>query len=229
MTYPFFKVGGCVRDEFLGVKSKDIDYAVEAPSYNAMRDAILARGGKIFLETPDKFTIRANVPNLGACDYVLCREEGPYSDGRRPDWVRPGDIYADLSRRDFTMNAIAISEDGKVLDPHDGRADIAKGVIRAVGNPRQRMVEDKLRSFRAARFTVTKKMTVEGELYQVIQSLDTSNGAFDGVSTERIQQECEKAFAYDSFRAFEVFSGYPELWKLVKARGIWFIATTKKS
>lgn len=74
----FFEVGGAVRDKLLGVQSKDIDYAVEAESFSAMRDAVIERGGKIFLETPQYLTIRAHVPKLGAADFVLCRKDGEY-------------------------------------------------------------------------------------------------------------------------------------------------------
>lgn len=122
----FYQVGGSVRDSFIGLKSKDIDYAVEAPSFDAMREAIKERGGEIFLETPQFLTIRANVPGMGACDYVLCRKDGEYVDGRRPETVTAGTILDDLARRDFTMNAIAIAEDGTILDPFDGRKDISQ-------------------------------------------------------------------------------------------------------
>src|SRR5687768_11467708 len=101
----FFRVGGCVRDELLGIESKDIDFAVEADSFEAMRDAVHARCSKVFLETPEFLTIRGLDPDIGAVDFVLCRKDGPTKDGRRPEFVEPGTILDDLARRDFTVNA----------------------------------------------------------------------------------------------------------------------------
>src|SRR5687768_7510936 len=118
MNIQFFQVGGSVRDELLGKQSKDIDYAVEAPSYGAMREAIVERGGEIFQENEAFLTVRAKVPTLGACDYVLCRKDGTYDkDGRRPDFVEVGSLADDLARRDFTVNAMAKAEDGTLVDP----------------------------------------------------------------------------------------------------------------
>jgi tRNA nucleotidyltransferase (CCA-adding enzyme) len=168
----FFQVGGSVRDKLLGVKSKDIDYAVECESFDAMREAILAKGGKIFVETPQYFTIRANVPVLGATDYVLCRKDGAYSDGRRPDSVEVGTIFDDLARRDFTVNAIAIdTETGALIDPHGGAQDLTARVLRCVGNPVDRFNEDRLRIFRAARFSLTKGLTVHLDTFFAIADI----------------------------------------------------------
>src|SRR5689334_19330699 len=96
-----YKVGGYVRDQVLGLKSKDIDYAVEAESYDAMKNHLIEKGAKIYLEQPQYFTIRGKLNDEDA-DFVLCRKEGKYSDGRRPDTVEIGTIYDDLARRDFT-------------------------------------------------------------------------------------------------------------------------------
>lgn len=127
MNVKFYQVGGSVRDKIMGIKPHDIDFAIGAESFGAMREAILARGGKIFLEMEKFFTIRANLPELGSADFVLTRKDGSYSDGRRPDGVTVGTILDDLARRDFTMNAIAINvETGDILDPFDGTGDIHK-------------------------------------------------------------------------------------------------------
>ena len=103
----FFYVGGCVRDSLLGQKAKDIDIVCLAPSYRDMRDYLLNCGCQIFVEKPEFFTIRAKHPTLGYADFSLCRKDGFYSDGRRPDNVEIGTLFDDLSRRDATINAIA--------------------------------------------------------------------------------------------------------------------------
>ena len=132
-----YKVGGFVRDQILGVKSKDVDYAVEASSFYDMERCIFEMGGEIFLSTPQFFTIRAKL-NGEVADFVLCRKESQYSDGRHPDKVEVGTIYDDLARRDFTMNAIALCEDGTYIDPHNGIYDIVRCLIRWVGSPNDR-------------------------------------------------------------------------------------------
>src|SRR4051812_9903063 len=107
-----YLVGGAVRDKIMNITPKDLDYSIECESFDAMRQYIIDRGGTIFLETPQYFTIRAKVPELGAADFVLCRRDGMYKDNRRPETVEVGTIFDDLARRDFTMNAIAIDEQG---------------------------------------------------------------------------------------------------------------------
>lgn len=202
MTIKFYQVGGSVRDEILGVKSKDIDFAVEAPSYEAMRDEILARGGKIFLETPQYLTIRANVPTLGATDYVLCRKDGSYSDGRRPDTVEPGTILDDLARRDFTMNAIAKdSETGEIIDPFGGQYDLSQMRISCVGDARTRFSEDGLRILRALRFSVTKKMQLSLDILDVLEDFTFVEEMLGCVSTERVREEMFKMFMFDTVEA----------------------------
>lgn len=215
----FYKVGGCVRDEILGLKSKDIDYSVEAPSYHAMRQEIISRGGDIFLENPEYFTIRARVQKLGAADFVLCRKDGQYFDGRRPDAVIQGTLHDDLARRDFTMNAIAQDEFGNLIDPFDGQQDIQKGVIRCVGNPSDRFNEDYLRMLRAIRFAVTKNMHIDKEVEAAIYCYAYR---IADVSVERVREELHKAFKFNTFRTivylekFNMFSTlhiyFPTLW-----------------
>lgn len=225
LTPKFYLVGGAVRDKFLGIASKDKDYAVEAPSFAAMREAIIARGGKIFLETPKYFTIRAHVPELGATDYTLCRKDGEYVDGRHPENVTIGTIQDDLARRDFTMNAIAIDTDnGDILDPFKGMNDIVAKMIACVGNPIDRFREDKLRVFRAARFSLTKNFKFDWETAQAMNEVND----FSGVSTERIRDELLKMFQAETLGAYMLlYDTFPNLGRVVNERGIWFKPTTE--
>lgn len=226
MNIKFFQVGGCVRDTFIGVPSKDIDFAVEAPSFDAMREAIIAKGGKIFLETPKFLTIRAMVPKLGSADYVLCRKDGDYTDGRRPDSVTIGTILDDLARRDFTMNAIALDVENETvpIDPFDGLRDIADKIIRCVGDAKQRFAEDKLRVFRSVRFSVTKGFTIHSYTANCMSEVND----FSGVSTERIREELVKMFKVDSFKSFRILDNeFPNLGRVVQERGLWFKPTSE--
>lgn len=204
-----FKVGGAVRDSLLGVQSKDIDFAVEAPSFEAMRDHILANG-TIYLEKPEYFTIRGKLNGVDA-DFVLCRKEHGYTDGRRPDLVTVGDIYDDLSRRDFTMNAIAIDvETGERIDPHGGQNDILHSVIRCVGSADQRFNEDSLRLLRAIRFAITKGFTLDNAIESCLNDWAVVS-KLKNVSPERIREELNRCFKHNTFATWRKFEDFPIL------------------
>lgn len=142
MTIRCWQVGGAVRDRLRGQESKDIDYAVQAPSYDAMVQWVLAQGGTIFMDGKgrpvgaDHFTARGKLPGGQAVDFVLCRKDGAYSDGRHPDTVEVGTLYDDLARRDFTVNAIAYDEQtGEYIDPSMGGRTSNKICSCASGTP----------------------------------------------------------------------------------------------
>lgn len=202
-----YLVGGAVRDRFLGVLSKDLDFSVEAESFDAMRDHLKSQGFKIFLETPQYLTIRARFPQGHAnssmtADFVLCRKDGEYTDGRRPDEVVPGTIYDDLARRDFTVNAIALAEDGTLIDPHDGREDLRGRRLKAVGDPMDRITEDALRALRAIRFSITKDLWIDADLLHVLRS-HRIPPLLEKIAIERVREELVKAFRHDTVATLE--------------------------
>ena len=226
MSVKFYQVGGCVRDELLGLRSKDIDYSVEASSYDAMKDEILNRGGDIFLETPEYFTIRAKVPGMGACDFVLCRKDGQYSDGRRPDEVQMGTLHDDLARRDFTMNAIAKAEDGTLIDPHGGQFAIENRVIHCVGDAYRRFEEDYLRMLRAIRFSVTKGFKISNMTQFAIQQFSSRIAE---VSVERVREELHKAFKVNTLQTIGLLQKFNMMEHVFNDRtGLWLEPTLKK-
>ena len=200
-----YKVGGCVRDEIMGRKPKDIDYAVEAPSYESMRDWIAERG-TIWQERPQFQTVRAKVSGVDA-DFVLCRKDGAYSDGRRPDEVTPGDISDDLARRDFTMNAIAMRNDGSYFDPHSGRSDIDSRVIRTVGRAEDRFGEDALRLLRAMRFSITLGFDLHDDVRSCFDELGLLE-KLRSVSIERQQIELQKCFYANTPKSLNFLANY---------------------
>lgn len=204
MSVTLYEVGGCVRDELLGIRSKDIDFTCEAGSYQEMREFLVSEGFDIFLENEAFLTIRARFPKhqwrFGdremarmTCDFVLARQDGAYSDGRRPDEVTPGTIFDDLKRRDFTVNAIARASDGRLIDPHNGMFDLNRGVLRCVGSAADRISEDALRALRAIRFRITKGLNWDMELAQIMND-DSLARLLSTVSQERIREELFKAF-----------------------------------
>lgn len=215
-----YEVGGCVRDEILGVKSKDIDFTVVLTPeevgidnpFVVMRNELKRRGFKIFLETKEFLTIRAQFPTLTGhpgligdrsrrgmtADFVLARKESDYTDGRRPDKVEPGTLMDDLARRDFTMNAIAKDADGALIDPFNGVGDIEARIIRAVGDPYERLHEDALRAVRALRFAVTKKFSIDPELDKAMDDREICQKIMYKISDERIQVELSKMFRFST-------------------------------
>ena len=228
-----YEVGGCVRDELLGVASKDVDYAVEAPSFEAMEAYIKAEGLNIFLSKPEFLTIRAGVPKghklrerCKDADFVLCRVDGPSADGRRPEFVEAGTILDDLARRDFTVNAIArCVKTNELLDPHGGRDDLEARLLRFVGNGADRIQEDALRILRGVRFSITKGLTLDDPwLFNAPSSVDR----LPGVSTERVREELNKMFAFDTLKTLQVFEDFPNLRDVVFSRpGLSLMATMK--
>ena len=192
-------VGGCVRDLLMG--------RPEANDWDICTDALPKELLSIFpraIPTGIEHGTVTVVLNKQHYEVTTLRGETTYSDGRHPDAVHfVDDITADLARRDFTVNAIAIDPaDGKVIDPFGGQADLAKNVLKAVGDPRERFSEDGLRVLRAARFAATLEMDLDPATEQAIEpTLDT----FRKVSSERVRDEWVKAMkAKTPSRAFEV-------------------------
>lgn len=224
-----YEVGGSIRDSFLGIKNNDIDAAVECDSFEELCDWVASTHKQVFLITPEHLTVRAIDNNNTVRDYVMCRVEGPYSDGRRPDWVKPGTIFDDLARRDFTVNAIARSiPDGTILDPHGGQKDLQDRVLRCVGEPIDRFTEDGLRIIRALRFAITKQLVIANKEWEIIRSQHAST-LLDGVSAERIRAELAKCFKHDTIRSMEAFTClHPTTQKRIfNDSDIWLLPTQK--
>ena len=223
--FQFFKVGGCVRDQILNIPTKDIDFSVvaEAGKFQTASEAfehlcsyLGIQGFKIFECREEFLTVRAQIPkghqlrNLAKdADFVLARKEGPYSDGRRPDWVLPGTFEDDILRRDFTCNALCIDSDGNIVDIVGGQADIAKNQLRFVGSPKERIGEDGLRVMRAFRFMVTKGFTMAPDQELILTSKFASE-ALGKVKAERIREELIKMFRADSLRSLRILGNLPE-------------------
>jgi tRNA nucleotidyltransferase (CCA-adding enzyme) len=191
-------VGGCVRDLLSGRRAADWDIATDARPEDLLR--IFPRA----IPTGIEHGTVTVVKDGAHYEVTTLRGEGTYTDGRRPDWVEfVDDITADLARRDFTVNAIAVDPaTGTVIDPFDGRGDLARRVLRAVGDPVQRFSEDGLRVLRAARFVATLELDLDADTEAAIQpTLDT----FRKVAQERVRDEWVKAMkARKPSRAFDV-------------------------
>lgn len=190
-----YAVGGCVRDILRGAAPKDWDVATSAKPEEILK--IFQDG---FYE--NKFlTVTARTasedPPLKEIQITTFRAEGKYTDKRHPDEVRFAEtLEEDLSRRDFTVNALALSVvkgmAGEVIDPFDGQSDLQKKLIRAVGDPEKRFDEDALRMMRAARFFTELDFTIESETKKAIE---THAGNIRFIAKERIRDEFVKIIA----------------------------------
>jgi tRNA nucleotidyltransferase (CCA-adding enzyme) len=228
MRFKTYLVGGAVRDEVMGKPSKDLDFVMLAPSFDAMREQLLADGCKIFVEKPEYLVIRAHHPKLGAVDFAVARKDGLYKDGRHPDSTSIAtDLTQDLARRDFTCNAMAKDVDtGAIIDPFGGQEFIKAKVLGSVGNPNARFQEDRLRVFRALRFATCKGFELANDLAAAIAIQRPHH--FANVSSERIREELTKMFAHDGLLAIYYFNRFPHLWELAQSRGIWLKPTLEQ-
>ncbi len=196
----------------MGLKSKDLDYACEFPDYQSMLAWIKERG-TVYLEQEKFWTVRAHLPSKLPADFVLCRKDGQYSDGRRPDSVQVGTLLEDLSRRDFTVNAIAYNEEGdEYIDPYNGRRDIQLHLLRSVGNAADRFGEDALRMLRAIRFSITKGFIMSVDIENCLRyNNDLMLALKNNVSEERKREELFKCFSHDCLKTLKLLN---EFWKI---------------
>ena len=178
-----YAVGGCVRDRLMGMTPKDYDVATAAlPAQTA---AVFA--GEKLIETGMKHGTVTVLLRGMPIEITTFRVDGSYTDARHPDAVAfTPSLTEDLARRDFTVNAMALGEDGAVIDPFGGEADLAAGVIRCVGDPDERFKEDALRILRALRFASVLGFAVEGE---TADALRRNRERLKRISAERVAEE----------------------------------------
>ena len=179
-----YAVGGCCRDAMLGRKPQDWDICTSALPEQVME---IFPGSK---PTGLKHGTVTVVIGNHTAEVTTFRTDGDYRDHRRPDSVTfVSDLISDLSRRDFTMNAIALSADGMLSDPFDGVRDIANRTIRCVGKPELRFSEDALRMFRALRFSARLGFTIE---YETCTAIESCAHLAAELAPERVHDELEK-------------------------------------
>ncbi len=182
--YPAFLVGGCVRDMLLGVRPNDWDITTAALPEQIVE---LFPGARVTGGQHGTVTVRVN---SHAVEVTPFRVEGGYRDHRHPELVQfVADLAADLSRRDFTVNAMALSADGMLSDPFGGAADLKRGVIRCVGEPERRFEEDALRMLRALRFAA--KLGFSIDLF-TMEAIREKAGLCACLPPERVRVELEK-------------------------------------
>lgn len=213
MDYKLFEVGGKIRDEFLGLKSNDVDYSVVIDNqsltlneaYSEFVQQIKSEGFDVKIEHPDVVTVRAMFPKEhkynGVADFVLARKELYYPEtGRRPI-CKLGTLRDDLLRRDFTLNALAKGEDGEIVDLFNGYTDLMDNTLRTPGDPYKSFRDDPLRIIRAMRFCITKGFVLSQGLRTAIIEIGISG--LEKVSIERVREELEKCFKYNTVKTLD--------------------------
>lgn len=199
--FEVYAVGGCVRDFLMNYHPKDIDFCTNATTEQMYEVArVLAQELHeecYIIPTGEEFgTLTFHFREGGQYEVTSYRRDGSYFDGRHPDEVIfTTSIVEDLARRDFTCNAIAMNwETKELIDPFGGATDIENGIIRCVGNPKERFEEDALRILRLARFAIKYNFKIEDStLKAAYKTIDKVKM----VSWERIGAELTKIFQFD--------------------------------
>jgi len=182
--------GGCVRDVLMGVEPGDYDIATSAGPEEIRR---------LFRRTVpvgQQFGVVVVVEGDVQFEVATFRSDGPYADGRHPDTVTFTDVEGDVRRRDFTVNGMMYDPlRDEVLDLVGGRADLEGRLIRAIGDPRKRFEEDKLRLVRAVRFAARLGFEIEPQTASAVRELADT---IDRVSPERIAAELKYMLTHPS-------------------------------
>ena len=181
--YEAWAVGGCVRDNLLGLEPGDYDLCT-----NATPDKLC----ELFSQYPlvrsgEKHGTIGVVMGKAVYEITTYRTEGGYQDNRHPDWVEfVSSVREDLSRRDFTVNAMAYNPRKGYLDPFGGQQDLSGGILRTVGDPETRFREDSLRILRGMRFAVRFELEPEEATLKAMEELAPLT---DTLARERVYSE----------------------------------------
>ena len=214
-----YRVGGCVRDYFLNIKPKDIDYLVTNIELKDLQQ-ILSNFGKAN-EVGKSFGIITVIIDNESYDFAIPRTEFSTGDGHKDFEVKTNknlSVIDDLSRRDCSCNAIAIDVDaGKIIDPYDGVLDIKNKIIRAVRDPYDRFEEDPLRILRAIQFAARFNFEIEENTFKAMQSLAST---ILTCPAERIHAEFDKVLSK--------IQSNETLIKILKDSGIGFVLFGEK-
>lgn len=188
LPFSYFVVGGAVRDLVLGKEPQDVDFATPLRPEEVIA-AAEAAGIRAFPKGA-AFGVVSLLIDGREYEVASFRTEWYGEDAHRPEGVRLGaSLEEDLARRDFTINAMAMTPDGEIIDPFGGREDLARGVIRAVGDPAERFAEDALRLFRACRFAARYGFKIEE---RTLAAMPGAAHRVAGISVERVRDELEK-------------------------------------
>lgn len=179
--YESYLAGGCVRDFLLNKTPQDYDIATSARPEDVQR--IFPRT----IPVGAQFGVVLVMLDGQSFEVASFRFDGPYLDGRRPSQVRYGTLQEDIFRRDFTINGMVYDPvENRVIDLVEGKRDLARRCIRAIGDPRQRFEEDRLRMVRAIRFAASLNFDIDS---LTLDAIKQSAPMITQISAERIGEE----------------------------------------
>lgn len=197
-----YLVGGCVRDLLRGEKPSDYDMTSDA-----LPGAVLKLFGEHAHPTGLKHGTVTVVSGGHPIEITTMRRDGAYRDNRHPEAVAfTKNIEEDLARRDFTVNAIALTADGVIVDPFDGRQDIEKRLLRCVGDAETRFSEDALRILRLLRFAAVLGFDIDADTAKAARAC---RDRLHSVAKERVYAELNKLICGDY--AGRVLLTYPDV------------------
>ena len=197
-----YAVGGCVRDSLLGYCPKDWDICTSATP-----EAIKELHSRT-IDTGLKHGTVSVIESDGIYEVTTFRVDGEYSDNRRPDTVEfVTDLKTDLSRRDFTVNAMAYNDEAGVIDYYGGLSDLAERRIKCVGNACDRFDEDALRILRAIRFSSVYGFSIDHDTSEAIHD---KAALLQNIAGERIRSELCKTIVFGQ-RAADVLLEYSDV------------------
>ncbi len=209
--YDAFVVGGCVRDAVLGIEPKDWDITTSAKP-EEIKECFKPYH---LISVGEQHGTVGVVINKKVYEVTTYRIDGNYSDSRHPEQVTfTDDIEIDLSRRDFTVNAMAYNEEKGLVDPFGGERDLKYMALRCVGNPDKRFIEDALRILRCLRFASVYNFSIESN---TAVSIIRNKKLLSNISEERIASElnliiCGKNVNFILRRYKDVFAVFlPEI------------------
>jgi poly(A) polymerase len=186
--------GGCVRDQLLGIEPKDYDVATSAQPEQVQQ--VFGRRKTLAIGASFGVITVIGPQGAGQIDVATFRREAGYSDGRHPDSVSFTTAEQDALRRDFTINGLFFDPiDNRTIDYVGGQDDLRLGVVRAIGDPAERIAEDKLRMLRAVRFAARFDFALEPATMEAIQQ---HAHELVIVSAERIAAEMRRILTHPS-------------------------------
>ena len=179
--YEAFFAGGCVRDMLLNKSPQDYDIATSA------RPEDLQRLFPQTIPVGAQFGVILVLIDGQPFEVASFRHDGPYLDGRRPSHVRYGSLEEDILRRDFTINGMVYDPiEDRVIDLVEGRRDLERRLVRAIGNAEERFEEDRLRMIRAVRFAASLDFEIDAPTFDAIKKFA---GSITQIAWERIGDE----------------------------------------
>lgn len=194
--YQALWAGGCVRDQLLGLEPKDYDVATDARP-EQIREVFGRRRTRAIGAAFGVITVLGG-KQAGQVEIATFRRDAEYTDGRHPDHVTFSSAEEDARRRDFTINGLFHDPlTGQILDFVNGGDDLRGKLIRAIGNPHERVAEDKLRLLRAVRFAATFDFAIEAE---TLAAVHQHAAELTIVSAERIAEELRRMLVHPSRR-----------------------------